>query len=241
LKIIEKRITDLLDYENNPRNNNGAIKAVAESIENFGFKVPIIIDQNGVIIAGHTRKKAAELLGLKKVPCIVADDLTPEKVKAFRLAENKTSELAEWDYKALERELEELTAFDVDMSLYGFDERVFNEIMEDVEKDIQKYNSVPVTYEPTPPQPAENGAERIFTEEAEETTAEVKETQYDHIKDLIDEGFIKNELKGYKEEFDITFVFPSSKKELINEFIKSKGKAYIVNKIIELAERGEAA
>ena len=127
MEIAMVSVRELKDYENNPRDNDGAVEAVAESIKQFGFKVPIIIDADGVIIAGHTRRKAAEKLGLDKVPCIVADDLTPEQIKAFRLADNKTGELAEWDFEALEKELAELTAFDVDMSKFGFDESVFDE------------------------------------------------------------------------------------------------------------------
>ena len=121
MQIVEKKISELKEYENNPRNNDDAVEAVAESIRQFGFKVPIVIDGNGVIIAGHTRRKAAVKLGLDTVPCIIADDLTPEQIQAFRLADNKTAELAEWDFEALEKELAELTAFDVDMSLFGFD------------------------------------------------------------------------------------------------------------------------
>ena len=128
MEIIEKKVTELKEYENNPRNNDEAVEAVAESISQFGFKVPIIIDREGVIIAGHTRRKAAEFLGLQSVPCIIADDLTPEQIKAFRLADNKTAELADWDFEALEKELAELTAFDVDMSLFGFDESIFDEV-----------------------------------------------------------------------------------------------------------------
>lgn len=129
MQIVEKKITELKEYENNPRNNDDAVEAVAESIQQFGFKVPIVIDSNGVIIAGHTRRKAAVKLGLDTVPCIIADDLTPEQIQAFRLADNKTAELAEWDFEALEKELAELTAFDVDMSLFGFDEAIFDEVM----------------------------------------------------------------------------------------------------------------
>lgn len=117
-----KQTEDLQAYEYNPRNNDNAVEVVAESIKEFGFKVPIIIDREGVIIAGHTRLRAAKHLGIREVPCIVADDLTPEQIKAFRLADNKTSEFAEWDFAALERELEELTAFDVDMTKFGFEE-----------------------------------------------------------------------------------------------------------------------
>lgn len=120
MKIIDKKINELKEYENNPRNNDGAVAAVAESIKQFGFKVPIIIDSDGVIIAGHTRRKAAEMLGLDKVPCVIADDLTEEQIKAFRLADNKTAELAGWDFAKLEAELEELTALDVDMAKFGF-------------------------------------------------------------------------------------------------------------------------
>ena len=130
MKIEEIRVCDLKEYENNPRNNDGAVEAVAESIKQYGFKVPIILDKNGVIVAGHTRKKAAELLGLETVPCYVASDLTPEQVRAYRLADNKTGELAEWDLTKLEEELAELTAFDVDMTLFGFDEIDFDEVQE---------------------------------------------------------------------------------------------------------------
>ncbi len=95
------------------------MNAVAESIRNFGFKVPIIIDGDNVIICGHTRLQAAQKLGLETVPCIRADDLTPEQVKAFRLADNKTAELSGWDFSALEIELDALS--EIDMSLFGFD------------------------------------------------------------------------------------------------------------------------
>lgn len=118
MTIIEKKLCELVEYENNPRNNDGAVDAVAESIRQFGFKVPIVIDTDGVIIAGHTRKKAAEKLGLETVPCIVADDLTEEQIKAFRLVDNKTSELAGWDFAKLEAELEGLAG--MDMAAFGF-------------------------------------------------------------------------------------------------------------------------
>lgn len=118
MNIIEKRIEELKAYENNPRRNDSAVEAVAESIRTFGFKVPVIIDADGVIVAGHTRVKAAEALNLETVPCIVADDLTPEQIKAFRLADNKTGELATWDFEKLEAELAELD--NIDMSAFGF-------------------------------------------------------------------------------------------------------------------------
>ena len=119
MKIIDKKLSELTPYANNPRLNDGAVDAVAASIKAFGFKVPLVVTADGVIVAGHTRLKAAQKLGLKTVPCIVADDLTPEQVKAFRLADNKVGELADWDFEKLDLELEEL---DFDMTPFGFDE-----------------------------------------------------------------------------------------------------------------------
>lgn len=120
MKVINKLLTELKPYEKNPRINDAAVGPVAESIKQFGFRVPLVIDSKDVIICGHTRYKAAEMLGLYKVPCIVADDLTPEKIKAFRLADNKTGELASWDFALLADELEELDAFDLDFSMDDF-------------------------------------------------------------------------------------------------------------------------
>lgn len=123
LKIVYKKVDELIPYENNPRNNDGAVEAVAKSIKEFGFKVPLVIDKDGEIAAGHTRLKAAKELGLEKVPCIIADDLTPEQVKAFRLADNKVAEFADWDFDLLNLELEELkdTSLDFSMEEFGFE------------------------------------------------------------------------------------------------------------------------
>lgn len=118
MKIIEVNIEDLVEYENNPRHNENAIEKVKSSIKEFGFKVPIIIDKDNVIITGHTRTKAARLLGLKTVPTIRADDLNEEQVKAFRLADNKTQEFADWDFDLLEQELEAIK--DINMNDMGF-------------------------------------------------------------------------------------------------------------------------
>lgn len=121
LEVIYKKIDELIPYENNQRNNDGAVETVAKSIKEFGFKVPIVIDKEGVIAAGHTRLKAAKELGLEEVPCIIADDLTPEQVKAFRLADNKVGELAFWDFELLNLELEELKNINFDMEQFGFE------------------------------------------------------------------------------------------------------------------------
>ena len=121
LKIIYKSVEDLIPYAENPRKNDKAVDAVAESIQAVGFKNPIITDGEGVIIAGHTRLKAARKLGMKVVPVIVADDLTPEQAKLYRLADNKTAEAADWDDEKLTKELEELYAAGIDMSAFGFE------------------------------------------------------------------------------------------------------------------------
>lgn len=134
MNIVEKRLNELKPYENNPRINDGAVKFVKNSIYEFGFKVPIVIDKDGVIIAGHTRYKASQELGLETVPCVVADDLTDEQVKAFRIADNKTAEKASWDLDALKTEMEELEEIDgIDMRDFGFGDFEISALTEDME------------------------------------------------------------------------------------------------------------
>ena len=122
MNIVELSINELIPYENNPRKNDEAVQYVANSIKEFGFKVPIVIDKDYVIVAGHTRYKASKQLGLEKVPCIIADDLTDEQIKAFRLADNKTGELADWDFDLLDSELFDIQ--DIDMDLFGFNKDI---------------------------------------------------------------------------------------------------------------------
>jgi DNA modification methylase len=118
---IEKRsITDIKPYENNPRINDKAVAAVVKSIREFGFRQPLVIDKHGVIICGHTRWQAAKEMGLTEVPVHVADDLTPAQIKAYRLADNKTAELSEWDYDLLPIEIADLDMAGFDLSLLGF-------------------------------------------------------------------------------------------------------------------------
>lgn len=121
MKIEQRSIDQVKPYENNPRINDGAVDAVATSIEKFGFRVPIVVDGDGVIVCGHTRLKAAQKLGLDKVPVHVAKDLSEEQIKAYRIADNKTGELATWDYDLLPIELGELQDGDMDWSMLGFD------------------------------------------------------------------------------------------------------------------------
>lgn len=133
MQIVYKKIDELIPYENNPRNNEEAIKYVANSIKEFGFKVPIIIDKENVIVAGHTRYKASKQLGIAEVPCVIADDLTEEQIKAFRLADNKTAEIATWDFDLLEQELGEIAG--LDMTDFGFDFLEPEESIEEVKED----------------------------------------------------------------------------------------------------------
>lgn len=135
-QVTYMETADLTPYENNPRRNDGAVEAVAASIREFGFKVPIVVDANNVVVAGHTRLKAAKRLGLATVPVIVADDLTPEQVKAFRLADNRVGELAEWDLGKLDIELGEIP--DIDMGEFGFDMDIQCDMSGGNEPDVQE-------------------------------------------------------------------------------------------------------
>lgn len=131
MEIRMLKLTELVPYEKNPRKNDEAVKYVQASIKEFGFKVPIVVDKDNVIVAGHTRYKAAKKLKMDEVPCIIADDLTEEQIKAFRLADNKVSEQAVWDFDLLSGELDGIV--DIDMSDFGFADIVTEE--EDAEED----------------------------------------------------------------------------------------------------------
>ena len=118
MQVTERDIMSIRPYERNPRRNDQAVEFVANSIREFGWKQPIVVDKDGVIVAGHTRFKAAKKLGLRTVPVVVADDLSEEQIKAYRLADNKTGEAAEWDLPALAVELDGI--LDLDMEQFGF-------------------------------------------------------------------------------------------------------------------------
>ncbi|MCD8018419.1 MAG: ParB N-terminal domain-containing protein [Clostridiales bacterium] len=120
IKVVYRDVESIIPYENNPRNNDEAVQAVVESIKEFGFKVPIILSGDGEIVAGHTRIKAAKKMGMKEVPCIIADDLSEEQTRAFRLADNKSGEIATWDEEKLQQELEGI--LNIDMKLFGFED-----------------------------------------------------------------------------------------------------------------------
>lgn len=132
MQIIEIKTDELIPYANNPRNNDAAVDAVAASIKEFGFKVPIVIDAGKVIVAGHTRLQAAKKLKMDVVPCIMADDLTEQQIKAYRLADNRVAELAAWDMEKLNIELEALE--NIDMTAFGFEE--FDDTEDEEPEDI---------------------------------------------------------------------------------------------------------
>jgi hypothetical protein len=118
MNIKQLTLGDLRPYANNPRKNDGAVEAVAESIKRYGFLVPLVITAENEIVTGHTRYKAAQKLGLDSVPCVIADELTEEQIKAFRLVDNKVGEIAEWDGELLPLELADIAA---DLSVFGFE------------------------------------------------------------------------------------------------------------------------
>ncbi len=143
IQIITINIDDVNEYENNPRLNDAAVDAVAASIKEFGFKVPIIIDSNNVIVAGHTRVKACRKLGITEIPAVIADDLTEDQINAFRLADNKTHELALWDDKKL---LEELEKISLDMLQFGFEDLedlLEEDVFEDDFNEEELYSETP--------------------------------------------------------------------------------------------------
>ncbi len=121
MQIELRKVSDVKPYANNPRVNDGAVEAVPKSLREFGWRQPIVVDSDGVIICGHTRWKAAQKLGLEQVPVHVATDLTPAQVQAFRITDNQTASIADWDFDLLPIELKALEAANFDLGLLGFD------------------------------------------------------------------------------------------------------------------------
>ena len=129
MQITNMKITEITPYERNPRNNDNAVEAVAASIREFGWRAPIVVDKDRVVICGHTRLKAAQRLGLEEVPVHIAADLTPEQIQAYRIADNKTGEIAEWNFDLLPLEIRELQEADFDLSLLGFDSEELDRLL----------------------------------------------------------------------------------------------------------------
>ena len=145
MEIVMMNIDEIIPYENNPRKNDDAVEAVANSIKNFGFKSPIVVDANKVIVNGHTRLKASKLLGLTMVPVIIASDLTEEQCRALRLADNKTAEIASWDKKLLLQELESIDweGLEMDMTDFGFDNIFDSKPQEVTHDDFEEGQYIP--------------------------------------------------------------------------------------------------
>lgn len=143
MEIMMKSLNEIVPYENNPRFNDEAVEKVAQSIKEFGFKVPIVIDKNNVIVTGHTRYKASQQLGLSEVPVIVANDLTDKQCKAFRLADNKVSDFSFFDNKKL---LEELDGLD-DIFTGFTTSDIFDDTLDNIDLPVLEENDTGVTYE----------------------------------------------------------------------------------------------
>ena len=192
MQIVYKKLSELKPYENNPRLNEDAVPYVKKSIEEFGFKVPIVIDKDNVIVTGHTRYKASKELKLKEVPCIVADDLTDEQIKAFRLADNKVSEQALWNFDLLSTELDEI--INIDMEEFGFDLSLDEEEEFESEKDDNiEYFS---------PKEIQQDMVRLW---------KPKQTIEEYIADIIDIPTAKYQFnrlcQGYKDGYNISLLF----------------------------------
>ena len=147
MEILMININEIIPYEHNPRKNDDAVEAVANSIKNFGFKSPIVVDKNMVIVNGHTRLKASQLLGLTMVPVIIASDLTEEQCRALRLADNKTAEIAKWDKKLLQQELESIDweGLQMEMTDFGFDNIFDSQPQEVIHDDFEEGQYISAT------------------------------------------------------------------------------------------------
>jgi ParB-like chromosome segregation protein Spo0J len=140
MNIELRKLSEITPYEQNPRLNDHAVDAMARSIREFGFRQPIVVDGEGVIVVGHTRYKAAQRLGLEKVPVHVVNDLTPEQIKAYRIADNKIAELSDWNYDLLPIELADLQSASFNLELIGFDKNELNMLL-----NLESSNFVPAS------------------------------------------------------------------------------------------------
>jgi DNA modification methylase len=179
--LIEMRdIDQIIPYDKNSRVNDGAVDAVVASIREFGWRQPIVLDGEGVIVVGHTRYKAAQKLGLKQVPVHVATDLTPAQARAYRIADNQTATIADWDTDLLPLELADLKGMDVNLSLLGFDAEELARLMGEGTDGLTDPDDVPEPPEIPVTQPGDLwllGEHRLLCGDA---------TNVDHVKRLLD-------------------------------------------------------
>lgn len=129
IKVIDVKLEDLKPYKRNPRKNNLSVEPLKRSIQKYGFNVPLVIDNNGEIITGHTRYIAAKELGLKSVPCVRKEDLNKKEIKEYRIADNKVAELSDWDNALLKIELDELVDLGSDLKDIGFDSKELDDLL----------------------------------------------------------------------------------------------------------------
>ena len=148
MKIEIVDISTIKPYENNPRKlKDSAIEKVAMSLKEYGFRQPIVVDKDNIIVAGHTRYRASKKLGLKNVPISVIDNLTPEQINAYRIADNRTAEESEWDNELLKMEIKELEAQDFKLDLLGFNEDQLNDLLFEEKQGLTDEDEVPETPE----------------------------------------------------------------------------------------------
>lgn len=184
MQIMYEDPLNLIPYENNPRVNGYAVKKVMESIKEFGFKNPILVDKDKVIVAGHTRREASILLGLEKVPYIIADDLTPDQIKAYRIADNKLSELSTWDEEMLKVELGELQDVEFNLETLGFTEIDLTTLFKEPDEKKEKEPKVEKTTLPM----LRFGSNSIRITQDECTILSNKYNEY--VEETTDQGFI---------------------------------------------------
>lgn len=231
MKIEMINIDKIKEYTNNPRKNDKAVEKVKNSIELFGFKVPVILDKNNVIVCGHTRYKASKELQLKEIPCIYADDLNEEQIKAFRIADNRSSDFSEWDFELLEQELKEFEKFNP--SDVGFDEiknaadEFFNsESKEDFIRKNDEYNDFVEKFKP------EASTDECFTpKEVYDKVCDFVEEEYDVIRDNFVRPFYPGgDYQKYKyKDTDIVVDNPpfSIQGKILDYYIKNNIKFFL--------------
>ena len=143
MNIIELEINEIIPYKDNPRVNKDAVNVVKNSLSKFGWQQPLVLDKNKEIVVGHTRYYAAHELGMKKIPCLIAEDLSEEKIKAYRIMDNKSSEYASWNYGLLTKEMQDiLDSGGLDLTFTGFSDREIENMIEDIQVDIQDEKDV---------------------------------------------------------------------------------------------------
>tara|TARA_R110000744_G_scaffold5660_1_gene20090 strand:+ start:753 stop:1256 length:504 start_codon:yes stop_codon:yes gene_type:complete len=143
VNIIELEIDEIKPYKDNPRVNKDAITVVKNSLSKFGWQQPLVLDKNNEIVVGHTRYYAAIELGMKKIPCLIADDLNDEKIKAYRIMDNKSSEYASWNYGLLTKEMQDiLESGGLDLTFTGFSNNEIDNMIDDINVELEDESSV---------------------------------------------------------------------------------------------------